>query len=112
MTPSVEAIVDPETFERRADSGTYELRRQVSVVSLIAPTDAVIHDGGAAAKLRAVPSVYDVLGDLSPGTRVDRTVDLFTSPGFLYLVADSEDEIERDYKLIRELEQDGLYAQR
>lgn len=109
---TVEAVTDPVRFDARIESGGYTLFRHVSVVSLIAPHDGVIGPPEVVGQLHGVPSVFDVLGTVTPGLVVKRTVDLFTSPGFLYLVADSEDEIERDYKRIRRLETSGLYAPR
>jgi hypothetical protein len=45
---------------------------------------------------------------LAGGNEVRRTVDLFSSPGHLYLLGD-RDQIEHDYRRVREIEQAGLY---
>ncbi|MFI0816428.1 hypothetical protein ACH4TX_19955 [Streptomyces sp. NPDC021098] len=40
---------------------------------------------------------------------VTRTLDLATSPGYLYLSSDDEAQVEADYHRLRELEENGLY---
>lgn len=49
---------------------------------------------------------------LRPGSPVRRTVDLFTSPGHVYLISEDPGDLDRDYGRIRELEADGLYRTR
>lgn len=46
---------------------------------------------------------------LRPGTPVQQTVDLFSTPGYVYLSAAAIEDIERDHRRIRELERSGLY---
>jgi hypothetical protein len=54
--------------------------------------------------------LHDVIGDLSPGRPVSRTVDLLSAPAGLYLIADDAAELQRDYARIRHLEANGLYV--
>lgn len=65
------------------------------MVCLIASCDGLI----AAEPLRALRSLPTYrcgsVAALAPGTPVRRTVDLFTSPGYLYLVADTAEELGR-----------------
>jgi hypothetical protein len=46
----------------------------------------------------------------SAGQSLPETVDLATSPGYVYLVSDQPDGLERDYRRLRELEAGPLYA--
>jgi biotin carboxylase len=108
VTLTVDCVTGGGQFERLASDG-YPLRRHFSVVSLIADRDGSIRDPHAAAHLAALPSYYGLIGDLGVGMPVQRTVDLFTSPGIVYLLSDNADQIEADYQAIRGLEAAGLY---
>jgi hypothetical protein len=61
-------------------------------------------------RLEAIPSVVATMPTLKPGTWLGPTSKLSESPGFVYLAAQDQAEIERDYELIRKLEQEGLYT--
>ena len=111
VTLTAEAITDPARFDTRTGTG-YPLSRAISVVSLIAPVDGHFGDAATIDELCTLPSVHDILGDITADGPVERTVDLFTAPGFLYLVADSSGDIERDYQRIRAIEHNGLYTTR
>jgi biotin carboxylase len=105
---TVDAITDLPAFLSTVDM-PYVARRYLRAVSLIAPIDGVVSNGDllSAAQL---PSFAGVMGDVRTGRSVQRTVDLYTSPGCVYLLAETPQEIERDTARIRELERDGLYA--
>ncbi|NEY30955.1 ATP-grasp domain-containing protein [Streptomyces sp. PRKS01-65] len=105
---TVEAVTDPDAFARRA-ARPYDLRQHLTVLSLIAHRDGVISTPDVAERLAALPSFGGLIGDLSVGVPVQRTVDLFTSPGIVYLVGDRE-QVERDRAAVRALEADGLYG--
>lgn len=83
--------------------------RRVALVFLAAPADGVIGDQAAVDRLRAIPGVYGVVGDLAPGRAVSETVCLTTCPAVVYLVADDAASIERAYAQIRALERAELY---
>lgn len=108
LSLTVERYVAPDRFARRIGSG-YRRQRAMTVVCLVAPHDGFIA-AGAAERLAALPSVFCGSAlDLRPGTPVHRTVDLFTSPGHLYLIADDPARLEEDYQRIRTLEASVLY---
>jgi len=107
VTAAVEAVVDPASVDAALP---YRLQAHLSVVSLIAPRAGCLSAPGATALLRETDTLHTALGNLEPGTTVTQTVDLFTSPGFLYLVSDDPTRIESDYLRIRRLEADGLYV--
>lgn|GEM_PF-288426 len=108
LSLTVERYTEPDRFAQRIGSG-YVRRRPLAVVCLVVPRDGVVANG-AARRLAELPSV--ICGSalqLAPGTTVHRTVDMFTSPGHLYLVADDPEQVERDYAQIRAMEADTLY---
>jgi hypothetical protein len=83
--------------------------KRVALVFLVAPADGAIGDQAVVDRLRAIPGVYGVVGDLTPGRAVAETVCLTTCPAVLYLVADDAAGIERAYTQVRALERTGLY---
>jgi biotin carboxylase len=109
VTLTVDCYTNPDLILDRLDE-PYPLNLNVRVVSLIAPYDGHIAVNNIAAQLRRLPTLHDVIGDIAPGTPVMRTVDLFTSPASLYLIADDVPQVDQDYARIRELEALGLYA--
>nr|WP_146218342.1 ATP-grasp domain-containing protein [Micromonospora acroterricola] len=111
LSLTVERYTDPDRFAQRIGAG-YRRQRAMMVVCLVAPYDGMVAEG-AAGRLADIPSVFCGSAlDLVPGTPVHRTVDLFTSPGHLYLIADDPGRLEEDYQRIRALEQNDLYEYR
>ncbi len=88
----------------------YPVRRQLWTAALIAPYDGHLATDGAVTELHGLPTLHAVIGDLSPGRPVSRTVDLLSAPAGLYLIADDAAELHRDYARIRHLEANGLYV--
>ncbi|MFB7511951.1 MULTISPECIES: ATP-grasp domain-containing protein [unclassified Streptomyces] len=106
---TVDAYTDPAGFASLPGS-EYRLDKHLRVVVLIAPADGHV-DAVALDEVRQLPSYLCGSTDaLLPGTPVRRTVDLFSSPGHLYLVSDSRDQVERDYEQVRALERKALYG--
>ncbi|MET8411277.1 hypothetical protein ABZV34_24750 [Streptomyces sp. NPDC005195] len=83
-------------------------RATVARVSLIAPYDGIL-DPVLVNTLLDLPTVRGHVGNLVPGGRIKRTVDLLTSPGRLTLAAEDPREIDHDHAAIRGLEDSGLY---
>ena len=106
-----ESITDPASFRARIGHAR-PLRRHLMVVVLAAAGDAVVDAAGLAA-VRALESVPEGFGtSFAAGDEVRETVDLFSSPGHVNLLADSLAQLEQDCATIRELESrasGGLY---
>jgi ATP-grasp domain-containing protein len=108
LSLTVERYARPDRFVRRIGT-RYARRRALAVVCLVSPCDGVV-DGRAVAGLAGLPSAYCGSAlELVAGTPVRRTVDLLTSPGHIYLIAEDQAALDRDYARIRELEAGGLY---
>ena len=102
------AIARPrDVIDRRLP--TYRLRSALRYVTLISPGDGVMPDLDKFRPVRELPSFLDMVLTTAPGHPVTRTVDLATSVGFVYLESDDPEQVETDYKRLRELELDGLY---
>ena len=112
VTLTVDCYTDPGRLAALIGQ-PYPSRRQLWVAALIAPFDGHLATDGTASELRRLPTLHDVqdvFGDLAPGKPVSRTVDLLSTPGALYLIADDEADLHRDYARIRHLEANGLYV--
>jgi len=109
VTLAVDCYTDPGRLAALVGQ-PYPVRRQLWVVALIAPYDGHLAADGAVAELHSLPTLHDVIGDLSPGRPVSRTVDLLSAPAGLYLIADDVAELQRDCARIRHLEANGLYV--
>lgn len=109
VTLAVDCYTDPGRLAALIGQ-PYPVRRQLWVVALIAPYDGHLATDGAVAELHSLPTLHDVIGDLSPGRPVSRTVDLLSAPAGLYLIADDAADLHRDYARVRHLEANGLYV--
>jgi biotin carboxylase len=109
VTLTVDCYTDPGRLAALVGR-PYPVRRQIWSVALIAPYDGHLATEGAVTELHSLPTLHDVIGDLSPGRPVSRTVDMNTAPAALYLIADDVADLHRDYARIRHLEANGLYV--
>lgn len=85
----------------------YPYRTPVTQLFLQAPADSFISASGAD-RLAAIPGVTGTVHPLHAGEQVSATIDLLTSPGTVYLSGDRA-TVERAYRSVRALENDGLY---
>jgi hypothetical protein len=99
---AVEAIADPAGFARRRGGRPYRRLAHAVQLDLAADRPGILHAGTLAA-IRALPTVCGWVGHATPGERVERTVDLSSSPGMLYL-AGPPGQVEADVAAIRALE--------
>jgi len=103
------AIARPaEVIERRLP--TYQPRSYLRYVTLISPDDGVVPDVNGFAPVRALPSFLEMVLTTPAGRPAPRTVDLATSMGYVYLDSDDPEQVEVDYKRLRDLEENGLYT--
>lgn len=87
----------------------YRLLTHLRYVNLISHGDGFVPTAEGFAPVRALPSFLDMVLTTPEGKPVTRTLDLVTSPGYLYLSSDDEAQVEADYRRLRELEENGLY---
>merc|ERR1711972_216526 len=62
-------------------------------------------------KIRALPSFVSLESGLKAGMHVERTVDMFTSPGGVVLINKDEAALQRDVAVIRQMETDCALLQ-
>ncbi|MEU9505402.1 ATP-grasp domain-containing protein [Micromonospora sp. NPDC048170] len=102
-------LVDPaslDQFDDRAPGWAAAVRN----VSLINPVPVAAQTGDWLSRLSELPATVAIAASCSPGAELPQTVDLFSSPGFLYLAAEDPSEVERSYQLLRRWERHGLYG--
>jgi biotin carboxylase len=102
------AIARPEKLAEHVGQG-YQLLTNLRYVSLINPRDGAVPFSNGFASVRSLISYTDMALTLPEGSRLPRTIDLATSPGFVYLCSDDPHQVEVDYSRLRELERNGLY---
>ena len=107
----VDVVVDPEALEA-FDEASWSWPRAFRNVFLISDRSGVAGELEIADELRALPSFVEVALAVSPGGPVPATTDLLTSPGYVYLSARTSDELERDYRRIRQLERRSPFVRR
>jgi len=102
------AIARPEEVTGNA-LPPYRLLTPVRFLSLIVPRGGVVPADPEWAPIRSLDSFLELIVTQPAGTRIDRTVDLASSPGYVYLSADDPAKVAADYALLREHEKNGLY---
>ena len=103
-----EAYLDPASVARRA-AQPYELKASSRCVMLISRHEGRIVSAEGMRAVEALPSFAGSIAVLQPGDTLERTVDLFSCPGMIYLVDPDPERLRADYERLRELEADGLF---
>ncbi|SCF28605.1 Biotin carboxylase [Micromonospora matsumotoense] len=104
-----QSLVDPAAFND-FDDRTRRWSTTVRNVSLINPMPVGRQAGQWLARLSQLPTAVAIAANCVPGAELPQTVDLITSPGFVYLTAEDATEVERDYRTLRRWERHGLYG--
>jgi biotin carboxylase len=102
------SVARPAEFARLAGT-PYELATNVRYVSLISPRAGTVPSESALEPVRALPSFAEMKLTMPAGEHVGATVDLATSPGYVYLISGNQDQLDADYRRLRELEETVLY---
>lgn len=105
---TVDSYIDHQAFDKKSRR-TYELSQKLVILELISKTEGVLQDLQYVEKIEKLPSFFKQKIDLKPGDCVEKTVDVFTSPGHVVLMHRDEAVIWRDYKQTRIFEDRGLY---
>jgi biotin carboxylase len=105
---TVEAYLDPASVARRA-ARPYELRAHAECIALISEQEGLIRSCERLRELRRLPSYHSEIAMLGVGDRIARTVDLFSSPGSVYLVHIEERRLRQEYERLRAIERAGLF---
>ncbi len=110
QTLTAEAYLDPSSVARRAER-PYELAAGAYCVMLISQHEGRIAADAGLRQIEALPSFAGTISMLGPGDELKKTVDLFSCPGIIYLVAPDREQLKADYQHIRELDEAGTIFQ-
>lgn len=106
QTLTAEAYMDPTAVSRRA-AQPYELQAGAYCVMLISQHEGRIVSDLGMTEIESLPSFAGTISMLRPGDQLKRTVDLFSCPGFIYLVDSDRERLKADYDRIRDLDAAG-----
>jgi hypothetical protein len=104
----VESYVDPVRFQSRLNTNYVKIKN-VSFVCLISNQLGIISDYGNSKKIKSLDSFCSTVGMSTIGDKIEPTVDLFSSPGLIYLVHEDNNIIQDDYNTIRDWESQGFF---
>ncbi|MFD3589187.1 ATP-grasp domain-containing protein [Streptomyces sp. NPDC058683] len=104
------SVADPDEFDRLPTTA-YQLLERLRYVHLINPDDhGVAPSQEAMAAIRALPSYVHAVTTHPAGEPLPRTVDVATQPGYVILISEDPERLRADYRKLREIERDHLYA--
>jgi L-amino acid ligase len=110
MTTTLHRYADPEGFRARLGEA-YAISRTPMVVNLIARRAGVVRKDDTERLLPTLPSFFSVSHTPRVGDRVERTSNLLTKTGHIYLLHEDVGQLFRDYDQIRAWERtDSLIA--
>lgn len=107
VTLTAERYLTPEKFAQRL-SQEYVRKAHLFCVTLASKFEGVVVKNRCEELIHHLPSYFGMMHTPEAGEKIYRTRDLFTNPGIIYLCHNSEEQIISDYKMIRQLENDGL----
>jgi hypothetical protein len=99
------ACVAPAEFRDRYAGRVYRKLREADVYTVPTERDGVVDavDEAVVAEIEALDSVYGLNLKLRPGSRMRPTVDLYTSTMRIFLLGETSEALERDYRRIQQL---------
>lgn len=101
-------LLNPQTL-LDFDDTKIRWSRKVRLVSLINRYEGTVRSLEWLSRVKALPTVVGVFPSITPGQQLTVTKYLAESPGYLYLAADDQADLERDYDTIRRFEEENVY---
>ncbi|KAK1930318.1 Dapdiamide A synthase [Phytophthora citrophthora] len=106
---ALDSYLDAEAFERLPDRPK-ELKSHGCEAMLVSYETGKLAGYPGQEELENLPSTVSTMWFTHAGEELKTTVDMFTTPGSVIMVHEEEEQLNRDYARIRELEHSGLYA--
>jgi biotin carboxylase len=106
VTCTVERYADPDRFAGRLSS-PYALRSNLHCVTLASAVSGTVRRNRSLELIGSLPSYFQMFHTPGPGERIERTIDLFSNPGIVYLLHEDGARLEADYARIRDWERSG-----
>lgn len=104
-----DTLLDPARL-RDFDDSSVTWSGALRNVALINPVAGVAKPLDWAERLRALPTLVHLAHGVVPGDYLPDTSDLISSPGYVYLAAEDPQDIARDYRTLRAMEDEGPYT--
>ncbi|MET8691593.1 hypothetical protein ABZV65_03470 [Streptomyces bauhiniae] len=104
-----ETLLDPRRL-RDFDDTAVRWRGAVRNVALINSRPGTVGSLDWTARLEELPTLVHLAHGAVVGEHLGETADLISSPGYVYLADEDPRAIERDYRTLRALEDEGLYT--
>lgn len=108
VTTTVERYVFPDKFMERMNRH-YTINKNLFCITLASNETGVVVENNVAEKLKELVSFYAVFHTPKPGETIERTIDLFSNPGIIYLLHEDREQILKDYEQIRKWEDSGAF---
>lgn len=105
LTKAIDSYLDPKRFLSYYQDG-YKLDQYSRWADLIVPANGIVKSFTLLDEAQELESFYSANVHIKPGDYLLRTVDLYTSPGSIYLINKDPEKLEKDYIKLRELEKD------
>lgn len=99
------SYLQPERFTLD-DMKDYELKQHLLVKMLISNQDGIVKKVRYLDEIKSLPSFVSMNLNTDIGEPVVKTIDLFTTPGTVYLCNKNEESLHKDYEKIASLEQE------
>lgn len=82
------------------NSNEYTMHKSGIQIFMVSRQCGVVRSLPGDALIRALPSFRGITWEIKTGDFAHKTIDCFTRPGHVELVADNEEDIEKDYNLV------------
>lgn len=104
---SLDVVLDRKLFNS-INKNSYPNLKAAREVDMVARQSGILRSTPGESKIRALKSFYSMCWEVHPGEFVSKTIDCFTRPGCVQLVADSEEQADADLEEIHRLEEREL----
>lgn len=107
----IEAYLEPDVFLKRFEEKPGALNKMGMAVLLISNTEGKLTRNLNFKQFASIQSLigYKII-NIEQGNIIFKTIDSLTSPGEIYLLALNKQQLEEDYKRIRNIEADDFYT--
>lgn len=103
VTLTALVYVNPQAFKYQMEMFSSN-KLECLAVLMRCPRDLQVMDDRYLDSVRNLPTYIDELHLPTKGTKLARTISMETCPGIVYLVGGSAEELERDYRVFKNLE--------
>lgn len=107
MDVTLDVYLDGKLWES-IDKDRFPLKKAGRSVDLVSRQSGIVRSLPGDAWIKRLPSFRTLNWEVKPGDFVTKTIDCYTRPGCAQIVADTEEEADRDLEAIHEIEPLGL----